>query len=89
MNVSTGGACLSMPKVGKPGDRIRLTLPGNHEKPTYVVLDGLLANRHGWRLYGVASTAIQQATKSSSNLPTPKSRGAECLPRCPKLAQRL
>ena len=27
-----------MPKVGKPGDRIRLTLPGDHEKPTYVVL---------------------------------------------------
>jgi hypothetical protein len=38
VNVSAGGVCLSMPKGGKPGDRIRLTLPGDNNRPTYVIL---------------------------------------------------
>jgi hypothetical protein len=37
LNVSRGGICLSIAQDGSPGDRIRLTLPGDQERPTYVV----------------------------------------------------
>jgi hypothetical protein len=38
LNVSHGGICLSISQDGKPGDRIRLTLPGDPERPTYLLL---------------------------------------------------
>jgi hypothetical protein len=38
VNISAGGACLSMTNGGKPGDRIRLTLPGDKPRPTYLIL---------------------------------------------------
>lgn len=38
LNLSAGGVCLSLPKGGKPGDRIRLTLSDDLHRPTYVIL---------------------------------------------------
>jgi hypothetical protein len=37
VNVSPGGICLSIPLSGNPGERIRLTLPGDDDDPTYVL----------------------------------------------------
>jgi hypothetical protein len=37
-NLSPGGACLAVAKPGNPGDRIRLTLPGDNQKPTYIFM---------------------------------------------------
>jgi hypothetical protein len=37
LNVSHGGLCLLIAQDGQPGDRIRLTLPGDNQKPTYVL----------------------------------------------------
>jgi hypothetical protein len=38
LNISHGGICLSIAQDGKPGDRIRLTLKGEIQKPEYVLM---------------------------------------------------
>jgi hypothetical protein len=38
LNISQGGVCLLISRDGNPGDRIRLTLPGDHQRPTHVLL---------------------------------------------------
>jgi len=37
LNISRGGLCLLISQDGSPGDRIRLTLPGDNQRPTYVL----------------------------------------------------
>jgi hypothetical protein len=38
LNISWGGICLWIPQGGNPGDRICLTLPGDNQKPTYILM---------------------------------------------------